>query len=209
MQQMNRIRNLRLARGYSLQDLAEKIGTSKSQIDKLEKGERRLTLDWMRRLADGLTCTITDIIIAGESAQTAGHMKAANIQSMPRDLPLVGGVKGGIHGFFFDNGKVSDFVGRPANLLGISSAFAVYAIGDSMEPRFFAGELLYVNPNRPLSKGCFAVVELTDGQGLVKQFLRQDDKTITLYQFNPAKELTLKKPTIKNVFRVVGSSEQF
>ncbi|TAH33132.1 MAG: helix-turn-helix transcriptional regulator [Alphaproteobacteria bacterium] len=205
MQQTNRIRNLRLARGYSLQDLAEKIGTSKSQVDKLEKGERRLTLDWMRRLADGLACTITDIIVAGDAPSS----KVANIQSTPKDLPLIGGVKGGIHGFFFDNGRVSDFVNRPANLLGVSNAFAVYAIGDSMEPRFFAGELLYVNPNRPLSKGCFAVIELMDGQGLVKQFLRQDDKTITLYQFNPAKELTLKKPTIKNVFRVVGSSEQF
>lgn len=94
-------------------------------------------------------------------------------------------------------------------MIGVENAFAVYAIGDSMEPRFYAGEVLYVNPNRPLSRGCFVVIELRDGQGLVKQFLRQDDNAITLCQFNPAKEFSVKKPLIKNVYRVVGSSEQF
>ncbi|WP_207478860.1 helix-turn-helix domain-containing protein [Arenibaculum pallidiluteum] len=50
----NRIRTLRLAKGWSLQQLATRVGASKPQIDKLEKGTRRLTADWQERIATAL-----------------------------------------------------------------------------------------------------------------------------------------------------------
>lgn len=49
-----RIRALRQARGWSLQQLADRAGVSKPQIDKLERGTRRLTDDWIRRIATAL-----------------------------------------------------------------------------------------------------------------------------------------------------------
>lgn len=49
-----RIRALRQARGWSLQQLADRVGASKPQIDKLERGSRRLTGDWIRRVAEAL-----------------------------------------------------------------------------------------------------------------------------------------------------------
>lgn len=58
----NRIGELRKARGLSQQDLAEKVGTGRSQIVKLERGERRLTDGWMRRLARELGCRPADLI---------------------------------------------------------------------------------------------------------------------------------------------------
>jgi len=59
-----------------------------------------------------------------------------------------------------------------------------------MEPRYYAGELLHVNPNRPITRNCFVAVELADGQGLIKQFLRRSDEEVVLYQFNPPQEVT-------------------
>lgn len=48
----NRIGELRQARGWSRRRLAERVrGTSGEQMRKLEAGERRLTADWMARLA--------------------------------------------------------------------------------------------------------------------------------------------------------------
>lgn len=58
----NPIRTWRTLRGLSLQQLADAAGTSKSQIDKLERGERRLTVDWMVRLARALACDPRDLI---------------------------------------------------------------------------------------------------------------------------------------------------
>lgn len=42
-----------------MEDLAARVrpATTASQINKLEKGQRRLTYEWMQRLADALGCT--------------------------------------------------------------------------------------------------------------------------------------------------------
>jgi transcriptional regulator with XRE-family HTH domain len=52
----NHIRFWREQRGWNLQQLADAAGTTRSQIDKLERGLRRLTVDWMVRLSGPLGC---------------------------------------------------------------------------------------------------------------------------------------------------------
>jgi transcriptional regulator with XRE-family HTH domain len=47
----NRIKELRELRGLTLQQVADAAGTSLQQIQRLENGYRRLTDDWMRRIA--------------------------------------------------------------------------------------------------------------------------------------------------------------
>lgn len=50
----NRIRELRMQRGWSQDQLAARVGCSKPQISDLERGNRGLDLDWMRRIADAM-----------------------------------------------------------------------------------------------------------------------------------------------------------
>ena len=120
---------------------------------------------------------------------------------------MIGAVKGGSEGFYFNEGEAKEFVERPANLKGAFNAFALYVDGDSMEPRYFAGELLYVNPNRPITKNCFVAVELADGQGLIKQFLRRSDDEVVLHQFNPTRDIALKADAVKRIYRITGAGE--
>lgn len=47
----NRIRELRLARKMTLEELAALVDTSFQQISRLERSSRKLTQDWMERLA--------------------------------------------------------------------------------------------------------------------------------------------------------------
>ena len=61
----NRIRELRKARGLTLKRMAELLGTSNQQISHLEKGRRRLTLEWMERIAEVLECHPSDLLIGG------------------------------------------------------------------------------------------------------------------------------------------------
>ena len=124
-----------------------------------------------------------------------------------RDLPVLGAVKGGSEGFYFNEGEAKEYLVRPPILAGVANAFALYVEGDSMEPRYFAGELLYVNPNRPITRNCFVAIELADGQGLIKQFLRRNDDQVVLRQFNPAKDLRLAVRDVKRIYRITGSSE--
>lgn len=50
----NRIAELRTAAKLTQEELAAEIGTTANQLRKLESGERRLTHDWMKRIAAGL-----------------------------------------------------------------------------------------------------------------------------------------------------------
>jgi transcriptional regulator with XRE-family HTH domain len=60
--QMNRLRTIRLARGLSLEEAAKRVGTSLQQLGRLERGERKLTEDWMRRIAPALGVRPADLI---------------------------------------------------------------------------------------------------------------------------------------------------
>ena len=46
----------------ALKDVAEKANTSVQQVQRLERGERRLTTDWIERLSDALNCQPSDIV---------------------------------------------------------------------------------------------------------------------------------------------------
>lgn len=67
----NRIGVLRRERGLSLAALAKAAGTTKAQIQKLERGDRRLSLEWMERLAGALQVKPSDLL--PESAVSCQH----------------------------------------------------------------------------------------------------------------------------------------
>ena len=58
----NRIQALRKQKGLSQQALAKRIGTSGQQVGNLEAGRRKLSQDWMERLAAGLECCPADLL---------------------------------------------------------------------------------------------------------------------------------------------------
>jgi transcriptional regulator with XRE-family HTH domain len=76
----NRIRELRLAAGLSVADLAERVGTTSATVSRLESGSRGLTLEWMRRLALAMGVRAADLIIEdGDTitfAQVTGDIRA-------------------------------------------------------------------------------------------------------------------------------------
>ena len=80
----NRLRELRKARGWSLQTLADKVGTSAPQIQRLEVGNRQITLEWLDRLASALGCDASELLPAVPVVPTAGMVAMAvvgNLQS--------------------------------------------------------------------------------------------------------------------------------
>jgi transcriptional regulator with XRE-family HTH domain len=62
----NRIRELRRARDWSQQRLADLVGVSKVTISDLELGKMALTVDYMRRIAGALSTTGGDAIAPGD-----------------------------------------------------------------------------------------------------------------------------------------------
>jgi transcriptional regulator with XRE-family HTH domain len=78
----SRIRALRVAQGWSLEDLAARARLSASTLSRIETGERRLALDQLVVLAraldtslDQLVETATDDVISNPTHEAAGSMR--------------------------------------------------------------------------------------------------------------------------------------
>ena len=82
----NRIAILRKERGLTLAAVAAAAGTTKAQIQKLERGERRLSLDWMERVAGAMGVKITDLLPVNEIACQHGPAET-EILKIIRQLP--------------------------------------------------------------------------------------------------------------------------
>jgi phage repressor protein C with HTH and peptisase S24 domain len=220
-QAARRLKLLRERAGLSMRAVSEALGWTLTRYQHYEDRYRRnyLPFELARQLADLFA---SRGVPAEEVLVLAGHGAAepppgsspiqprpidAPSASPPRDLPVMGAVKGGEEGFYFNEGEAKEYIVRPPALTGVSNAFALYVHGESMEPRYYAGEMLFVNPNRPVTKGCFVAVEMSNGQGLIKQFVRRSDELLVLAQFNPPKEIRLPIGDVKNIYRITGSGE--
>lgn len=214
-----RLKELREQAGLTMRAVSEALGWSLTRYQHYEDRYKRRFLPF--ELARDLEAIFVPhgvesgsvLQLAGiepgapTRAREAAARPVAAIGQGQRDLPVAGSVRGDGDGFLFHAGAPTEFVERPANLRGVFNAFALYMDGDSMEPRYYAGELLYVNPNRPLTRHCFVAVELASGQGLIRQFLRRSESELILHQFNPAKDLHLKSADVKRVCRIIGAAE--
>jgi transcriptional regulator with XRE-family HTH domain len=95
----NRIKELREAAGLTLQELAEKLGTDRSQVRRLECGERRLTLEWMTRISEALGASLSELISPNGTAVTvvpnsgAVPRKLRSTEPPRSDLPPLGYVR--------------------------------------------------------------------------------------------------------------------
>jgi phage repressor protein C with HTH and peptisase S24 domain len=81
-----------------------------------------------------------------------------------------------------------------------------------MEPRYFAGETVFVNPRLPISRGAFVVAQISKGEeaeprAYVKRFVSQDAKRLRLEQYSPKKILEFPASTVVAIHRIVMSSE--
>lgn len=79
----NRIKELRRLRGLTQDGLGKRVGTGRSQIVKLERGERRLTVEWMRRLARALDCHPADLLAKEPEAERSGQSGQDQIRTLP------------------------------------------------------------------------------------------------------------------------------
>jgi transcriptional regulator with XRE-family HTH domain len=85
MDHPNRIRALRRQRGLTTVELAERADTSNQQIGRLERGERRLTQDWMDRLAEALDCAPWELLPAAPALSEEERQALADLQALDPD----------------------------------------------------------------------------------------------------------------------------
>ena len=123
-------------------------------------------------------------------------------------IPAYGQAVGGKDGEFILNGNRIVDVLAPPSLAGVPDAYAVYVVGDSMEPRYFAGEAVFVNPRLPVRRGDFVVAQIAVEDGApphayIKRFFARDGRILRLEQFNPRKTLAFPVGRVISVHRII------
>jgi phage repressor protein C with HTH and peptisase S24 domain len=130
------------------------------------------------------------------------------VRLSPRRIPVLGRGMSGDDGQLVMNGEVVDTVMCPPDLEHVPDAYAVYVAGDSMEPRYFAGELVYVHPTRPYRRNDFVVVQIDPGNGdpplgFIKQFITITPTRLVLCQFNPKKEIEFERERVVSIHKIM------
>ena len=207
---MNRIREFRLGRGWSLQKLADAVGTNKSQIDKLEKGFRRLTVDWMVRLAKPLKVDPRELMAGMVEMKPGGFepVKFGVGKNAPKDgtVPVRSIMQNKANKRVVFTPSPIDHMPRPYFLSHVKDAYAIYMVGEVMIPMYRPRQLLFVNPHKMPLPGNGVVV--TDKRGIVviRELVKQDEKGVVLREYQPKRrEFTVEDVTAVHV--VVGVVE--
>ncbi|MDH5556962.1 MAG: helix-turn-helix domain-containing protein [Alphaproteobacteria bacterium] len=150
---MSALREMRRRKGLSMEALARLTDTTASQINKLEKRQRRLTDDWLRKLARALACNPNDLIDDFIPAQPElGAPKHVFIPECGLSEIDETGPAAGV-GHFLDY-----TVFRADWLKAISNVpcdkLLVYRVDDdSMEPTFRSGDHVLVEPTSDRIRG--------------------------------------------------------
>jgi|SRR5579871_4212821 len=136
-------------------------------------------------------------------------------REMARDMPVYGSASCGEDGLFEFQGEVADYVRRPPRLTGARDAYALYVANESMVPWREPGQLVYVHPAIAPRAGDYVVIQLNPKkedenatpEAYIKRLVRLNSDSVTLLQYNPKKEIVLKRPRIKSIHRIVDWSE--
>lgn len=79
LQMHNTLRELRLKKGLTLKEAGALLNTTDTQVLKLEKGDRRITLDWLTRIAKAYGVQIAEILNIDEqrTVKISGFINAS------------------------------------------------------------------------------------------------------------------------------------
>ncbi len=203
--------------GLSLSELSLKGGKNHAYFQQfIKRGvPNRLPEEVRGRVAEILG--LEERVLKDQSAPIGRRYELrTELVNVPRGgggwIPVYGQAVGGKDGEFVLSGNQVFELPAPTSLVLVPNAYAVFVVGDSMEPRYFAGETAFVNPRLPISRGSFVVAQISKGEeaeprAYVKRFVSQDAKRLRLEQYNPKKVLEFPMSTVIAIHRIVMSSE--
>ena len=166
------VRRWRDERGVSQEQLARRLEITRSYLSQIENGEpasAKLQARFRR---------ITEAPVPA----SRGALDNAEIVPM-RYVPLVSWAQAG-RSVEYDELPTSWQKQVPTDV-GDPRAFAVSIAGDSMEPRYQAGDVAFLEPSRPLRQQDLVIARLRDGDVVFKIYNRLGD-TVRFASYNPA-----------------------
>ncbi len=190
----NNLKSLREQRGWTHEKAAQEMGVSRGQFIKLERGERRMTIDYINQAAKAFGIRPADIIDSEEefSVPLMGYIGAgAEILPEFEQVPPEG----------LDQIQVP--FPLPAEMI------ALQVRGDSMLPVYKDGHvvIVYAEQKKPVSAfyGDDAAVRTSDGRRFLKTIMKGTPITLTSFNAAPIENVAL--DWVGEIFAVLPRSQ--
>ncbi len=218
------LRLARKARSMSLKEVGAAAGTSPQAVGQWERGENGPSMSKLIAVCKLLDID-ADAAMRGEfefppTKPTAKLIRPAGperseVEKVAEGWPDLGddwidvrGVTVGGDDSYFYFGDVIDQVRRPPGIKNAKNVAALNVAGESMIPRYFPGELIYVQQREP-APGDHVVVEMyaeTEDEApksFLKVLRRRTGRRLHCEQYNPAIDIEFDAGEVKTVWRVL------
>lgn len=207
----NNIRALRTGANITQNELAKIISRDQSLISKLEKG----LIDFDMSMADKLAKIFNVPINKLRPAQHETFLTKNTLQPQianaigevsfgPDTVPIFGHANGSVDAVMISPDAEIGRALRHPNQQGLKNCFALFARGESMSPRYYPGDLIYVVGGKQVSKGQDCVVELNNSESFVKKFTSMTKDYVICSQLQPPGEWKRKLSEVKAIHAIVG-----
>ena len=166
------------------------------------------TPDWL------LTGNESEAGPVGDTPRTSEAVAAGAVspprREANRDIPVYGLAAGAITGQLTMSNDPIEYKTAPDTLARVRDAYALIVTGTSMEPKYEAGDYVWIHPHKPIRKGDHVVIqELRDGGTVVsiKRFEKLTDDHIVTTQYNPLATINFSRKQVVAIHRVLTTNE--
>lgn len=174
MSMADKIKERRIALGYTQEELASKIGLQKSAIAKYENGRvKNLKRSKILELAKALQCEPSYLLDFDIPAPTARGVRIPVLGSVPCGIPIEA-VE-----------EVLDWEEIPEDMARKGEHYGLRVKGNSMSPRIQEGDVLIVRVQPDAENGDIVIAKVNGSDACCKRFIRYEEG-IALHSFNPA-----------------------
>ena len=199
---MNKLKELRKAKGVSQQEVANFIGVTRTSYTQYESEKRGVSAEILSKLADYFGVTIDDILGRAEDEEQPQQTSLTNFDpaniplKYPKSathptprlenetalIPILGSVRAGYDNYAIQN--VEGYIRVDEALKAAHpEAFTLRVTGDSMEPELSHGDFVICLPDAEIRNNDVVIVCINGEIGTVKR-IRFDKDGLTLIPRN-------------------------
>lgn len=165
------LKTLRKERRLTQDEVAHKIGVSRTSYLKYEKGTHEPDYDTLKKISELFSVDCNDLL---------GTAKKSVVK-----IPILGSVQAGMPTDACE--YIEGYEEIPNELAETGSYIALRVKGESMSPRILPGDIVIVRLQQDIESGETAVVIVDDGEATVKKVIKYPDG-VRLVPNNPAYE---------------------
>lgn len=188
----NKLRELRKQMGLSQVKMAQLLGVKTRTYRAYEQAQNDISLDTLIKIAD-----IANVSLDFFRDSESGYAK----KKPSTTIPIYGSVPGG---HWTEPVEIDDQITIPARISIPIYAFGLWVRGNSMEPTYSDGSLVFVDPEANYDNGDPCVVRL-NGEVTLKRYYRQEDKVILQPDNKEYPPIIIEgKDTLEFIGKVIG-----